>query len=91
MPLLVTSAAGANGDGLGALLAFDGEGGFLGRFSDDSRVVDPRGLAVNRSEGFLFLNSGNDRVLALSSDGTVVCTENLIRVDAVMESPKLAE
>jgi hypothetical protein len=23
--------------------------------------------------------------------GTVVCTENLIRVDAVMESPKLAE
>jgi outer membrane protein assembly factor BamB len=72
MPLLVTSAAGANGDGLGALLAFDSEGGFLGRFSDDSRVVDPRGLAVNRSEGFLFLNSGSDRVLALGSDGTVV-------------------
>jgi hypothetical protein len=72
MPLLVTSAAGANGDGLGALLAFDSEGGFLGRFSDDSRVVDPRGLAVNWSEGFLFLNSGSDRVLALGSDGTVV-------------------
>jgi DNA-binding beta-propeller fold protein YncE len=72
MPLLVTSAAGANGDGLGALLAFDSEGGFLGRFSDDSRVVDPRGLAVSRSEGFLFLNSGSDRVLALASDGTVV-------------------
>jgi hypothetical protein len=72
MPLLVTSAAGANGDGLGALLAFDSEGCFLGRFSDDSRVVDPRGLAVNRSEGFLFLNSGSDRVLALGSDGTVV-------------------
>jgi DNA-binding beta-propeller fold protein YncE len=72
MPLLVTSAAGANGDGLGALLAFDSEGGFLGRFSDDSRIVDPRGLAVNRSEGFLFLNSGSDRVLALGSDGTVV-------------------
>jgi hypothetical protein len=26
-----------------------------------------------------------------SYDGTVVCTENLIRVDDVMESPKLAE
>jgi hypothetical protein len=72
MPLLVTSAAGTNGDGYGALLAFDGDGKFLGSFSDDSRIVDPRGLAVNRSEGLLFLNSGSDRVLALSSGGMVV-------------------
>jgi hypothetical protein len=56
MPFLITSAAGANADGLGVLLTF---------FSDDSRIVDPRGLAVNWSEGFLFLNSGSDRLLAL--------------------------
>jgi DNA-binding beta-propeller fold protein YncE len=72
MPLLVTSAAGTNGDGYGALLGFDGDGKFLGAFNDDSRIVDPRGLAVNRSEGLLFLNSGSDRVLALSSSGMVV-------------------
>ena len=72
MPLLVTSAAGANGDGYGALLAFDSDGKSLGAFSDDSRIVDPRGLAVDPSEGLLFLNSGNDRVLSLNSDGTVV-------------------
>jgi DNA-binding beta-propeller fold protein YncE len=72
MPLLVTSASGANGDGLGALLAFDSEGGFLGVFSKDSRIADPRGLAVNRNGRFLHLNSGGDRVLALDSGGTVV-------------------
>jgi DNA-binding beta-propeller fold protein YncE len=72
MPLLVTSASGANGDGLGALLAFDSEGGFLGVFSKDSRIADPRGLAVNRNGRFLHLNSGSDRVLALDSGGTVV-------------------
>ena len=72
MPLLVTSANGANGDGLGALLAFDSEGGFLGAFSKDSRISDPRGLAVNRNGRFLLLNSGSDRVLALDSGGTVV-------------------
>ena len=72
MPLLVTSAAGTNGDGYGALLAFDSDGKSLGAFSDDSRIVDPRGLAVDPSEGLLILNSGNDRVLSLDSDGTAV-------------------
>jgi DNA-binding beta-propeller fold protein YncE len=72
MPLLVTSASGTNGDGLGALLAFDGEGGFLGVFSKDGRIADPRGLAVNWNERFLLVNSGSDRVLALDSHGTVV-------------------
>jgi outer membrane protein assembly factor BamB len=72
MPLLVTSAAGANGDGYGALLAFDRDGKSLGALSVDSRIVDPRGLGVNRRERLLFLNSGNDRVLALRPDGTVV-------------------
>jgi DNA-binding beta-propeller fold protein YncE len=72
MALLVTSAAGTNGDGYGALLAFDGDGKSLGVFSDDSRIADPRGLAIDPSEGLLFLNSGSDRVLALSADGIVV-------------------
>jgi hypothetical protein len=72
MPLLVTSAAGTNGDGHGALLAFDSDGKPLGAFSDDSRIVDPRGLSVYRTEGLLFLNSGSDRVLALGVGGMVV-------------------
>src|SRR5580704_1922701 len=72
MPLLVTSASGTNGDGYGSLLAFDGDGKSLGAFSDDSRIVDPRGLVVDPTEGLLFLNSGSDRVLALGSDGMVV-------------------
>jgi hypothetical protein len=72
MALLVTRAAGTNGYGYGALLAFDGDGKSLGAFSDDSRIADPRGLAVDPSEGLLFLNSGSDRVLALSADGIVV-------------------
>jgi DNA-binding beta-propeller fold protein YncE len=72
MPLLVTSASGTNGDGYGALLAFDGDGKLIGPFSDDSRIVDPRGLAVDPRERLLFLNSGSDRVLALGSDGTVL-------------------
>ena len=46
MPLLVTSASGANGNGYGSLLAFDWDGKPLGAFSNDKRIVDPRGLAV---------------------------------------------
>src|ERR1700688_2597672 len=72
VPLLVTSASGANGDGRGTLLAFDHDGRSLGAFSNDRRIADPRGLAVNRNEGLLFLNSGSDRVLALDASGTVV-------------------
>ena len=72
MPLLVTSAAGANGNGYGTLLAFDLNGRSLGAFSGDSRIADPRGMAVDRDEGLLFLNSGTDRVLALDPNGRVV-------------------
>jgi DNA-binding beta-propeller fold protein YncE len=72
MPLLVTSASGANGNGYGALLAFDRDGAPLGRFSDDSRIADPRGLTIDGNEGLLFLNSGADRVLALDQTGKVV-------------------
>src|SRR5258706_15286609 len=68
MALLVTSAAGTNGDGYGALLAFDGDGKSLGAFSDDSRIADPRGLAVDPSERLLFLTRGRDRALALSAE-----------------------
>ena len=78
MPLLVTSAAGADGDGYGALLAFDLDGGPLRAFSDDSRIADARGLGVDREERLLFLNSGADRVLALDRDGRVVRDTGLI-------------
>jgi hypothetical protein len=36
MPLLVSSATGANGDRLGAVLDFDGGERFLSKFSNDS-------------------------------------------------------
>jgi hypothetical protein len=72
MPLLVTSASGANGDGFGALLSFELDGTLRGTFIDDDRIVDPRGLAVDPNENLLFLNSGADRVLAISSHGRVV-------------------
>jgi hypothetical protein len=71
MPLLVTSAAGINGDGYGALLAFTLDGKSLGSFSNDERISDPRGLAVDRNGDLLFLNSGSDRVLALDREGQV--------------------
>jgi hypothetical protein len=72
VPLLVTSAAGVNGDGYGALLAFDRHGRPLGAFSNDGRITDPRGLAVDQKKELLFLNSGSDRVLALNRNGKVV-------------------
>jgi hypothetical protein len=70
MVLLVTSASGANGSGYGKLLAFDPDGEALGPFSEDARIVDPRGLGVDGS--LLFLNSGSDRVLALDGNARVV-------------------
>jgi hypothetical protein len=41
MPLLVTSASGANGNGFGALLAFDLDGSLRGTFIEDDRIADP--------------------------------------------------
>jgi hypothetical protein len=72
MPLLVTSASGANGDGFGALLSFELDGTLCETLIDDDRIVDPRGLAVDPNENLLFLNSGADRVLAISSDWRIV-------------------
>ena len=71
MPLLVTSASGANGDGYGALLGFDHDGKPIGPFSADKRIVDPRGLAPEAAAGLLFLNCA-ERVLALDPMGKVV-------------------
>jgi hypothetical protein len=70
MALLVTSASGANGAGYGCLLAFDQDGELLGSFSEDARIVDPRGLGVDGD--LLFLNSGSNRILALDVSGRVV-------------------
>ena len=78
MPLLVTSAFGVNGDGCGVLLAFDRNGTPLGAFCNDPRIADPRGLAVHEHAGLLYLNSGQDRVLAVGADGTVVRDTGLI-------------
>jgi hypothetical protein len=49
MPLLVTSAAGANGDGYGLLLAFDRDGTPLGSFGNDERIADRAALQSIRS------------------------------------------
>jgi hypothetical protein len=69
MPLLVTSAAGINGDGYGALLAFEIDGSPLGVFSHDTRISDPRGLAFDEDQGMLFVNSGAPSV-GSQHDGT---------------------
>jgi hypothetical protein len=63
MPLLVTSAVGANDDGYNLLLASDRDGTLLGSFSNDDRIADPRGLGVDPKHELLFLNSRADRFL----------------------------
>jgi DNA-binding beta-propeller fold protein YncE len=70
--LLVTSAGSANGGGYGAILSFDSEGEPLGPFSGDPRIADPRGLSLDPSGSLVYLNSGDDRVLALDRCGNVV-------------------
>ena len=70
--LLVTSAGAANGGGHDALLEFDSAGQPMGVFSTDPRIVDPRGLSLDPSGALIYLNSGDDRVLALDQRGAVV-------------------
>src|SRR3984885_8414867 len=72
MRILVTSASGANGNGYGAILSFGAAGEFTGPFSSDPRIVDPRGLSLDPSGALIYLNSGDDRVLALDRRGDVV-------------------
>jgi len=78
MTLLVTSATGANGAGYGKILAFADDGKPSGAFSNDPRIVDPRGLGIDRIDGLLFVNSGSDRILALDRSGHVVHASNSI-------------
>jgi DNA-binding beta-propeller fold protein YncE len=72
MYFLVTSASGANGDGYGAILRFGSEGEFVGPFGSDPRIADPRGMSLDPSGALVYLNSGEDRVLALDLNGHVV-------------------
>jgi DNA-binding beta-propeller fold protein YncE len=72
MRILVTSAGAANGNGYGAILSFGPEGDFLGPFSSDPRITDPRGMSLDPSGALIYLNSGDDRILALDLDGHVV-------------------
>jgi DNA-binding beta-propeller fold protein YncE len=70
--ILVTSASGANGDGYGALLCFSADGKLAGPFSEDRRIVDPRGLSLSPAGDLVYVTSGDDRVVALDQNGTVV-------------------
>jgi hypothetical protein len=72
MRILVTSASGANGNGYGAILSFGPDAEFLGPFSNDPRIADPRGLCADPAGTLVYLNSGDDRVLALDHHGHVV-------------------
>jgi hypothetical protein len=72
MRILVTSASGANGNGYGAILGFGPEGEFTGPFSSDPRIADPRGMSLDPSGALVYLNSGDDRILALDLHGHVV-------------------
>jgi len=70
--ILVTSASGANGDGYGALLGFSADGQPAGPFSNDPRITDPRGLSLSPAGDLVYVTSGDDRVVALNQNGTVV-------------------
>jgi DNA-binding beta-propeller fold protein YncE len=70
--ILVTSASGANGDGYGTLLGFSAEGELAGPFSDDLRISDPRGMSLSPAGDLVYVTSGDDRVLALGTNGRVV-------------------
>jgi sugar lactone lactonase YvrE len=72
MRVLVSSAKGVNGDGFGAVLAFDFDGKKLGAFCEDNRIMDPRGLCVDPRGDLLYVNSGSNRILALDWMGKVV-------------------
>jgi DNA-binding beta-propeller fold protein YncE len=69
---IVTSAAGANGDGYGAVLTLSAAGEYVGRFSVDERIDDPRGLVLHPTSGLVYVCSGADRILAMDQQGAVV-------------------
>jgi hypothetical protein len=40
--------------------------------SDDRRITDPRGLSLSPAGDLVYVTSGDDQVVALDHDGTVV-------------------
>jgi DNA-binding beta-propeller fold protein YncE len=77
--IVVSSASGANGDGYGALLCFSADGQLAGPFSNDRRITDPRGLSLGLASDMVYVTSGDDRVLALDQNGTVVLDSGRIQ------------
>jgi hypothetical protein len=69
--ILVTSAGEANGPGHDAVLSFNAAGDLVGRFTEDPRIVDPRGLTLDPAGALIYLNTA-DRMLALDRSGRVV-------------------
>ncbi|WP_238587492.1 hypothetical protein, partial [Cupriavidus sp. IDO] len=47
------------------------KGAALGVFSNDARIVDPRGMSWNPAGTLLYLDSGDDRILAVDRRGEV--------------------
>jgi DNA-binding beta-propeller fold protein YncE len=68
--ILVTSAGRDSAGGHDGVLVFDAERATVGAFSDDPRIVDPRGMSVDRSGELIYVNTA-DRLLALDRDGRV--------------------
>jgi hypothetical protein len=88
MNLLVTSASGHNGSGLGKIFAFDPQGKLIGPFSDDDRIADPRGLGIEPSERLLASGVGpdgigDDAIFAFASTG-------LAKLPWKVDDPKLS-
>jgi hypothetical protein len=78
MRILVTSANNVTARGYGAILSFNEAGELLGHFSDDPRIIDPRGLSLDPTGELIYVNSGDDRVLALDHRGRVVYSSHRI-------------
>lgn len=72
MQLLVTSARLPNGAGAGALLAFDIQRQSVSPFVDDPRITDPRGVAVRRDDGLLFVNGGPHRIVTINRESIIL-------------------
>lgn len=70
--ILVTSAAGANGDGYGSIVIFSLDGRALGAFGGDHNITDPRGLHVHPNGDRVFVNNGDGRILSLDPEGRIV-------------------
>jgi hypothetical protein len=69
--IVVTRASDANGDGYGSLVCFSADGELAGP-SSDRRITDPRGLSLSLPGDLVYVNSGDERVLALDMNEKVV-------------------